>query len=415
MQMQTDQMAGAGPKQSGLGRQGPWVLAALLFCLCLQPLHAQNTVPNLTEICGRTRFTGKIFGGQNAEPQQWPWQASLFLNGTYTCGAVLIDSNWVASAAHCFQRLCSGIAGCHQVSLCCCPAFGNGAVQLERHPCLSVGIFQAEASDFISHPKAALHSPTPPFWSYNPDDYQILLGYNRLRDPSNYSMQMTVGKLIVHPDFDKQHFLANDICLMQLHMPVKFNPHILPACLPRSSTKPDPKISCWISGWGMTVEEAEHTELLPPDKPLQEAKVSLLDSEDCNAYYRYPDPNTTDPRPVGVFEDMVCARDHMNGSSICRGDSGGPLVCPVEGVWYLFGLSSWSTECHSPIGPSVFTNLSYFADWIKYHKQEASTPSTTMAPPTQKHPALSPVLKPGMIALLSSQFLLLWLISFNAR
>ncbi|MBZ3891730.1 Serine protease 40 [Sciurus carolinensis] len=253
--------------------------------------------------------------------------------------------------------------------------------------------------------------------SYNPDDYQILLGYNRLRDPSNYSMQMTVGKLIVHPDFDKQHFLANDICLMQLHMPVKFNPHILPACLPRSSTKPDPKISCWISGWGMTVEE----ELLPPDKPLQEAKVSLLDSEDCNAYYRYPDPNTTDPRPVGVFEDMVCARDHMNGSSICRGDSGGPLVCPVEGIWYLIGLTSWSEECRSPVGPSVFTNVSHFVKWIKKHKQENPAPDPGQAPPAEKPPSLNPdlsrgpVLKPGMTALLSSQFLLLWLISFNAR
>ncbi|KAM5156200.1 serine protease 40-like [Callospermophilus lateralis] len=419
-------MASTGIKLSGVGRQG-LCMATLLFCLCLQPLHAQNTMPNLSEVCGRTRFTGKIFGGQNAEPEQWPWQASVFLNGTYVCGAALIDSNWVASAAHCFQR------------------------------------------------------------SQNPDDYWILLGYNRMTDPSNYSMQMAVSQLIVHPDFDKHHFLGSDITLMKLHVPVNFNSHVLPACLPESSTKPDPKSSCWISGWGMTVDETDHAESLPPAITLQEAEVSLLDNEDCNAYYRYSDPNATGSKSVGVFDDMVCAGDPMNGTSICReappvspalftppldtrtqpllngqppvralhlnldeegirhgkscvltishqtlppffhsciltssralllGDSGGPLVCPLDGVWYLFGLTSWSAECRFPVGPSVFTNLSYFADWIKQHQKEAPTPSSIMASSTQKQPALSPVLKPRMTVLLSAQFLLLWLSLVSAQ
>uniref|UniRef100_A0A8C9QAV8 Peptidase S1 domain-containing protein n=1 Tax=Spermophilus dauricus TaxID=99837 RepID=A0A8C9QAV8_SPEDA len=362
-------MASTGIKRSGIGRQGLCMLATLLFCLCLQPLHAQNTMPNLSEgkwadargVCGRTRFTGKIFGGQNAEPEQWPWQASVFLNGTYVCGAALIDSNWVASAAHCFQR------------------------------------------------------------SQNPDDYWILLGYNRMMDPSNYSMQMAVSQLIVHPDFDKHHFLGSDITLMQLHVPVNFNSHVLPACLPESSTKPDPKSSCWISGWGMTLLSASPLLRLPFNLQSSCLKVSLLDNEDCNAYYRYSDPNATGSKPVGVFDDMVCAGDPMNGTSICRGDSGGPLVCPLEGVWYLFGLSSWSQICQSPIGPSVFTNLSYFAGWIKKHKKENPAPDPGKAPPVEKAPALSTdvssetVLKPRMTVLLFAQFLLLWLSLVSAQ
>uniref|UniRef100_A0A8C9Q752 Peptidase S1 domain-containing protein n=1 Tax=Spermophilus dauricus TaxID=99837 RepID=A0A8C9Q752_SPEDA len=286
-----------------------WPCSSEVFLTCSLP------DPTTSSLCGRTRFTGKIFGGQNAEPEQWPWQASVFLNGTYVCGAALIDSNWVASAAHCFQRC--------NFSL----------------------------------------------W----DDYWILLGYNRMMDPSNYSMQMAVSQLIVHPDFDKHHFLGSDITLMQLHVPVNFNSHVLPACLPESSTKPDPKSSCWIiMGWG------NHEESLPPAITLQEAEVSLLDNEDCNAYYRYSDPNATGSKPVGVFDDMVCAGDPMNGTSIY---SGGPLVCPLDGVWYLFGLTSWSAECHFPVGPSVFTNLSYFADWIKQHQKEARSTSTPSFPP----------------------------------
>jgi secreted trypsin-like serine protease len=58
----------------------------------------------VSTVCGKTRFHGKIFGGQKAEPERWPWQASLLLRGSHICGAALIDKAWVLSAAHCFQR-----------------------------------------------------------------------------------------------------------------------------------------------------------------------------------------------------------------------------------------------------------------------------------------------------------------------
>ncbi|KAG3274367.1 hypothetical protein H1C71_019966, partial [Ictidomys tridecemlineatus] len=104
-----------------------------------------------------------------------------------------------------------------------------------------------------------------------------------------------------------------------------------------------------------------------------------------------------------------------------QGDSGGPLVCPLEGVWYLFGLSSWSHICQPPVGPSVFTNISYFAGWIKKHMKENPAPDPGKAPPEEKAPALSTdvssetVLKPGMTVLLSAQFLLLWLSLVSAQ
>uniref|UniRef100_A0A8C6A4K9 Serine protease 40-like n=1 Tax=Marmota marmota marmota TaxID=9994 RepID=A0A8C6A4K9_MARMA len=363
-------MAGARAKNSGLGWWGTCGLTALMYCLCFPALQAQDTEPNLSKskwtkaragivstVCGRNKLSPKIFGGKRAGPERWPWQAALLLRGKFICGAALIDSNWVASAAHCFQR------------------------------------------------------------SQNPADYRILLGYNQLSNPSNVSMQMTVYKVIVHPDFDKHHFLGSDITLMQLHQPVKFSSHILPACLPESSTKPDSTMTCWISGWGMITEE----KFLPPPMQLQEAELKLVPSDVCDSFYRPPNPADAGPKPPGVHEDALCAGDYINERSICRGDSGGPFVCPLEGVWYLFGLTSWSHICQSPVGPSVFTNLSYFASWIKKHKKENPAPDPGKAPPVEKAPALftdvssETVLKPRMTVLLSAQFLLLWLSLVSAQ
>nr|XP_040129802.1 serine protease 40-like [Ictidomys tridecemlineatus]XP_040129803.1 serine protease 40-like [Ictidomys tridecemlineatus] len=127
-------------------------------------------------------------------------------------------------------------------------------------------------------------------------------------------MQMTVYKVIVHPDFDKHHFLGSDITLMQLHQPVKFSSHILPACLPDSSTKLDSTTTCWISGWGMITEE----QFLPPPMQLQEAELMLVPSDVCDSFYRPPNPADAGPKPPGVHEDALCAGDYINEKSICR-------------------------------------------------------------------------------------------------
>lgn len=49
-------------------------------------------------------MTGKIYGGRDVLAGQWPWQASLLYQHTHICGAVLIDSLWLVSTAHCFLK-----------------------------------------------------------------------------------------------------------------------------------------------------------------------------------------------------------------------------------------------------------------------------------------------------------------------
>jgi secreted trypsin-like serine protease len=49
----------------------------------------------------QARWVGRVVGGYFAEPNQFPWQVSLFFNGRFKCGGSIIRKNWVLTAAHC--------------------------------------------------------------------------------------------------------------------------------------------------------------------------------------------------------------------------------------------------------------------------------------------------------------------------
>ncbi|CAG2119081.1 unnamed protein product, partial [Medioppia subpectinata] len=45
----------------------------------------------------------RIIGGQSSSQGSWPWTVALYREGEFQCGGVIIDDQWLLTAAHCFH------------------------------------------------------------------------------------------------------------------------------------------------------------------------------------------------------------------------------------------------------------------------------------------------------------------------
>uniref|UniRef100_A0ABI8AKC5 Mannan binding lectin serine peptidase 2 n=1 Tax=Felis catus TaxID=9685 RepID=A0ABI8AKC5_FELCA len=153
----------------------------------------EKSLPVCEPVCGISTRTvrGRIYGGQNAKPGDFPWQV-LLLGRTTAAGALLQD-NWILTAAH--------------------------AVYEQKEDASSL---------------------------------EIRMG--ALKRLSAHYTQAWAEAIFIHEGYTHDAGFENDIALIKLKNRVVINSNILPICLPRKEAESFTRTNDigTVSGWGLT-------------------------------------------------------------------------------------------------------------------------------------------------------------------
>ncbi|NWT21231.1 ACRO protein, partial [Vireo altiloquus] len=141
----------------------------------------------------------RVVGGRNALPGAWPWIVSIqhpwVPDLGHLCGGSLISTQWVLTAAHCFDQVT-------RISM-----------------------------------------------------VYVVIGATQLTQPGPEAVVRNVKQLLVHQDYDPDD-MSYDIALLELDQPVQCSPYIQLACVADPTLKVSELQNCWVAGWGSTAPRA---------------------------------------------------------------------------------------------------------------------------------------------------------------
>jgi len=187
--------------------------------------------------------------------------------------------------------------------------------------------------------------------------YSVIVGLHYLNTYSQ-SQVYQVEKIMKHPGYLGETKITSgyDIAVIKLKTAVKLSSNVSLICLPsKNDVSKVVGQTVITSGWGF-ISATERVET----NELQEVSLKVGDADEICEKTTISYNNNS----------IYCLYDNLNGkANVCPGDSGSPFVYQSNGIWYVYGVTSYvyTTEA-KPIcdttQPSFFTKVPAFIDWI---------------------------------------------------
>jgi len=176
-------------------------------------------------------------------------------------------------------------------------------------------------------------------------NFRVVAGEHSLSQASGDEQNRGVTRYVMHPQYSPSTF-ENDVALIFLDSPLDLSVSTAAAIsMPAAGEQTPAGTTLTVSGWGTTRSGGSISDL------LRRVDVPAVSDDDCNESY---DGDITD--------SMICAGVPQGGVDSCQGDSGGPLF--TENPFVQIGIVSWGYGCAVAGYPGVYTEVSYFVDWI---------------------------------------------------
>lgn len=186
---------------------------------------------------------------------------------------------------------------------------------------------------------------------YSKGVYILTAGDYDVNKDEGTEQNVFIDEFFIHEMYQKGHQMNNDIALIKLKgNGFNLNQDVQPICLPEQDINYAETLNCTISGFGSTQSGSKVS-----SKILMAAWIPIQKPEICKMPHIYGD---------NIQEGMFCAGSLEEGADSCDGDSGGPLACLNNGLFTLYGITSWGHHCGYANKPGVYVKVAFYRTWI---------------------------------------------------